>query len=277
LKRRRVAAITAALLGAAVVAVARSTGWFASFGGRLGGERLERARRSPQWRAGRFANPVATRTISPGSLRTMFRMHVSGEQIRYPRRPIPVERRRRLDYDAPPASGLRATWMGHASVLVEVDALRVLTDPVWSERVSPSTLAGPKRFFQPPIALEELPPIDVVVISHDHYDHLDMATVKELAARGSLFLVPLGVGAHLERWGIPAGQVRELDWGERASLEGVTFTAVPARHFSGRGVAIRLYGRPGSSRERARRLSSAATRGSPTAFATSVENTVPST
>jgi L-ascorbate metabolism protein UlaG (beta-lactamase superfamily) len=126
--------------------------------------------------------------------------------------------------------------MGHSSALLEIDGLRVLTDPVWSERVSPSSLAGPRRFFAPPIALDELPSIDGVVISHDHYDHLDMVTVKALSARGALFLVPLGVGAHLEKWRIPVAQVRELDWNERVLLDGVTFTATPARHFSGRGV-----------------------------------------
>ncbi len=89
-----------------------------------------------------------------------------------------METRKRVDYDTPPASGLRVTWMGHSSVLLEIDGLRVLADPVWSERVSPSSLAGPKRFFAPPILLDELPSIDAVVISHDHYDHLDMATVK---------------------------------------------------------------------------------------------------
>lgn len=179
---------------------------------------------------------MATRTLMPGSLSAMLRMHVCGKQVRYSRRPIPVETRKRIDYDTPPESGLRVTWLGHASVLLEIDRLRVLTDPVWSERVSPSSLTGPKRFFGPPIALDELPPIDAVVISHDHYDHLDMATVKTLSARGTLFLVPLGVGAHLERWGIPVAQVRELDWNEHVLLDGVTFTATPARHFSGRGV-----------------------------------------
>ncbi len=166
-------------------------------------------------------------------------MHTCGRQIRYPRRPIPVDWRKRLDYDTPPASGLRATWMGHASVLIEIDGLRLLTDPVWSERVSPSSLAGPKRFFEPPIALDELASVGAVLISHDHYDHLDMATIKALGARGTLFLVPLGVGAHLERWGIPLAQVRELDWSEQVLLDGVRFTMTPARHFSGRGVTDR--------------------------------------
>lgn len=228
-----------ATLGATVAALARSTDWFASLGARASGERLERMRRSRQWAQGRFANSIPTRTLLPRSACQTIRMQVAGTEARYPRRPIPVDRRARADFEAPPESGLRVTWMGHASALVEIDGARVLTDPVWSERVSPSTLLGPRRFFQPPIALEELPPIDAVVISHDHYDHLDMESVKTLAGRGALMLVPLGVGAHLEKWGIPAARIRELEWGERTSVGRVTFVQAPARHFSGRRVGDR--------------------------------------
>jgi L-ascorbate metabolism protein UlaG (beta-lactamase superfamily) len=119
-------------------------------------------------------------------------------------------------------------------VLVEIDGRRILTDPVWSERCSPSTLVGPKRFHAPPIALDDLPPIDAVVISHDHYDHLDMPVIRTLAARGTHFAVPLGIGAHLQRWGVPAAQIAELDWNESADIAGLRITATPARHYSGR-------------------------------------------
>ena len=236
----RVAGVTAlATLSAAVVVLARSTDWLASFGARASGQRLDRVRRSRQWVDGRFENSVPTRTMSPRGVARTLRLQVNAAPARYPRRGIPVETRVRSDFDSPPESGLRATWMGHAAVLVEIDGLRVLTDPVWSERVSPSSLIGPRRFFEPPIALHDLPPIDAVVISHDHYDHLDMVTVKSLAERTAIFLVPLGVGAHLEKWGIPAAQIRELDWGERVVVGGVTFWQTPARHFSGRGFGDR--------------------------------------
>ena len=225
-----------ATLGAAVAAFARSTDWFVSLGGRASGPRLDRMRRSRQWSGGRFVNAVPTHTMLPENYARTIHMQIAGTEVRYPRRAIPVERRVRADFETAPESGLRATWMGHASALVEIDGIRVLTDPVWSERVSPSTLFGPRRFFEPPIALDELPSIDAVVISHDHYDHLDMEAVKTLARRGALLFVPLGVGAHLEKWGVPAGRIRELDWGERISLGGVTLAATPARHFSGRRV-----------------------------------------
>ena len=164
----------------------------------------------------------------------MMRHQFFGEEVRVPPKPIPVVNRLAGDYATPPASGLRATWIGHASVLVEIDGRRVLTDPVWSDRCSPVTWAGPKRFHPPPLPLEALPPIDVVLISHDHYDHLDMATVKALAARGAYFAVPLGVGAHLETWGVAGSLIHELDWDESAELGGLTVTAMPARHYSGR-------------------------------------------
>ena len=241
-RRRAVRAAGLTLLaaaGAATVAIAKSTDWFATLGGRLSGERLERARRSGHWADGRFRNTEPTTTVRPHDVPATLRLQFTGDEVRYPQSPIPVVPRSRADYDAPPASGLRVTWMAHAGALVEIDGQRVLTDPIWSERVSPSTWLGPKRFFEPPIALEDLPAIDAVLISHDHYDHLDMETVKALARRGALLLVPLGVGAHLEKWGVPPSQIRELDWEEQATLGDLTITATPARHFSGRGLADR--------------------------------------
>jgi L-ascorbate metabolism protein UlaG (beta-lactamase superfamily) len=131
------------------------------------------------------------------------------------------------------------TWLGHATALVEFDGSRVLTDPVWSERVSPFGSVGPKRFFEPPIALEEVPPLDAVVVSHDHYDHLDMRAIASLSRRGVRFYVPLGVGAHLDRWGVSADRIVELDWNESRSAGSLTLTLTPARHFSGRGLTDR--------------------------------------
>jgi L-ascorbate metabolism protein UlaG (beta-lactamase superfamily) len=227
-----VAALVA--LGGLAVAATVSTRWFASIGGRLAGERLDRARRSPQFRDGKFRNPIPTTTLVPGRFWRMMRHQFFGSEERVPKRTIPVERRTASDYSAAPAFGLRATWIGHASTLVEIDGRRVLTDPIWSERCSPTTLVGPKRFHPPPIPVEQLPPIDAVVISHDHYDHLDMATVQGLAARGTRFAVPLGVGAHLEKWGVDPATIVELDWNESASIAGLTLTATPARHYSGR-------------------------------------------
>ncbi|WP_346764612.1 MBL fold metallo-hydrolase [Rhodococcus sp. HNM0569] len=133
------------------------------------------------------------------------------------------------------AADLAVTWYGHSSVLIEVDGRRVLTDPVWSERVSPSRTVGPGRLHPVPGALADLPPIDAVVVSHDHYDHLDRRTVTELVrTQKAPFVVPLGIGAHLRRWAVPADRIVELDWDESADVAGLTLTCTEARHFSGR-------------------------------------------
>ncbi len=231
-KSRVLAAIGLPIITGAVVLL-QSTQWLASFGGRLTGARLDRASRSPEFRDGKFHNPQPTR-MTTGSYRKMARRQFFGREQRAPVGTIPVVTRMRSDYAKPPASGLRATWIGWASVLVEIDGRIVLTDPVWSVRCSPSTLVGPKRFHPPPIAIDDLPAVDLVVISHDHYDHLDMPTVRALASRGTHFAVPLGIGAHLQRWSVPPAQIHEMDWNETLAFNDLTITATPARHYSGR-------------------------------------------
>jgi L-ascorbate metabolism protein UlaG (beta-lactamase superfamily) len=234
----RIALALAVILTSCVLILLRSTEWLASLGGRVTGARLDRARRSPQFADGRFRNAQNTR-MATASMREMARRQFFGDEQREPLGPVPVIVRTARDYATPPASGLRATWIGWSSVLVEIDGHTILTDPVWSERCSPSTLVGPKRFHPPPIALDDLPHIDGVVISHDHYDHLDMPVARFLGARGTHFVVPLGIGAHLERWGVPSAQIHELDWNESINLTGLSITATPARHYSGRGLGNR--------------------------------------
>jgi len=130
-------------------------------------------------------------------------------------------------------AGPTVTWVGHATLLVQLDGVNVLTDPQWSQRASPVTFAGPRRVTPPALAFEALPPIHVVVISHDHYDHLDVATVQRLhATHRPRFLVPLGMKAWFLDLGI--GDVDELDWWDAREVRGVTFTCVPAQHFAQR-------------------------------------------
>ena len=127
------------------------------------------------------------------------------------------------------------TWVGHATFLIQMAGINLLTDPVWSERCSPVRFAGPRRYMPPGIPYADLPPIDLVLVSHDHYDHLDAATVGRTVAAhpGAQWLVPLGLaGFVLERGG---GHVREVDWGESVDVGGLAVTGVPAQHFSGRG------------------------------------------
>ena len=208
-------------------------------GGRARAARLERLRASPQWRDGRFWNRIPTVTMSASRIVETLRLQAAAGPGRYPSRPIPLVRPSRQMLESPPSSGLRVTWLGHATALIDIDGARVLTDPVWSERVSPLARIGPRRFFPPPVALDDLPPLDAVVVSHDHYDHLDMAAAIVLSRRGTPFVVPLGVGAHLEHWGVPGEQIVELDWEESRRIGTTTLTLTPARHFSGRGLRDR--------------------------------------
>ena len=231
--------IVAAVVAIAVVLVA-STGWLDALGAAPEGERLARIRRSPNYRDGAFRNPEATSLASTGSTWQTLRRWLGGHEQRVPPGPLPIVRLTRADFARPPASGLRATWLGHSTVLVELDGARVLFDPVWARRASPSSLVGPRRFHEPPLALDELPPLDAIVASHDHYDHLDREVVRALARSaaqsGARFVVPLGVGAHLERWGVAPDRIVELDWSESTTVGPLTLTATPARHFSGRGL-----------------------------------------
>ncbi|MFI5960590.1 MBL fold metallo-hydrolase [Streptomyces asoensis] len=211
----------------------------AAFGADPSGERLARIRRSPHFKDGVFQNPGGpARTRPSGSTLDFAKVFFDKEERprRAPSGTVPVHPTTLADLAAPPASGLRLTWMGHSSVLAEIDGRRVLFDPVWGERCSPFSFAGPKRLHPVPLPLAALGPVDVVVISHDHYDHLDLPTIKALAGTDTLFAVPLGVGAHLEHWGVSADRLRELDWHEATKIGGLTLTATPARHFCGRGL-----------------------------------------
>ncbi len=165
----------------------------------------------------------------PSIARSMLRRGRLGR----PAGPVPVHRPQ-----FPARAGqLVGTWLGHATVLVELDGARILTDPVWSQRVSPSQLVGPARMHPVPVDLRELPQLDAIVISHDHYDHLDTDTIQQLA-RNQLapFVVPLGVGAHLRRWGVPGDRIHELSWGASIAVGDITIRCTEARHFSGRGL-----------------------------------------
>ena len=127
------------------------------------------------------------------------------------------------------------TWVGHSTLLIQLDGVTILTDPQWSERASPVTFAGPKRLMPPGVSFEQLPTVDLVVISHDHYDHLDVDTVQRLArTHHPLFLVPLGLKAWFADIGIT--EVEEMDWWESRQVRGLTVTCLPAQHFSGRSL-----------------------------------------
>ena len=192
----------------------------------------------------RYVNPVPTKV---GGLSTIFKVgprFFFGRAERSPKhQPGPFRTDHRV-YSTSPASGLRITWFGHASSLVEIDSVNVLIDPVWDERAAPTQWAGPKRFFPPTLSLADLPPIDVVLISHDHYDHLGAGTVQRLARMESLrqtrWITTPGVGTILSSLGIDSSRCTELNWTEQVEIGSLTITALPARHFSGRSLFNRF-------------------------------------
>lgn len=204
-----------------------------SYGTAASGARLQRVESSPQYANDRFDNVLPTQQTET---LTILRRWLAGAKNTEPNRSPEVDVRSQSDFELPPASGLRITWLGHSSMLVEIDGHRLLTDPVFSERASPWSLYGPRRFFEPPLTATTLPSLDAVVLSHDHFDHLDETTIKALADHVPLFLAPLGLGAHLEYWGVAPDRIVEVDWWESVTVGDLELTGTPARHFSGRSL-----------------------------------------
>ena len=208
-----------------------------SLGKRPEGSRLERLQASRLWTGAGFRNrhPILPGLRDPNTPPPTLRDFLCKSDQRVPPAPLPA-----LDpldaWRKRSASGLRVTWLGHSTLLIEIDGLRVLTDPVWGLRASPLRVAGPRRFQPVPVPLRSLPTLDLVLISHDHYDHLDYPTIRQLRKRRMPFVTSLGVGAHLESWGVPRQHIFELDWWESYTLPNseLTVTATPSQHFSGR-------------------------------------------
>jgi L-ascorbate metabolism protein UlaG (beta-lactamase superfamily) len=195
-----------------------------------------RATASPHYRDGQFRAHEPAQVVGnggddvPGSmLATTIRERGRGRPVAA----VPLVRPRHPDEPAE----LAVTWYGHATSVVELDGRRFLLDPVFGERVSPSALVGPKRLHPVPGPIAEIPRLDAVVISHDHYDHLDEPSIRQLErTHRPHYVVPIGVDLHLESWGVPAERITSLDWRESTQVSGITLTCTEARHFSGRGL-----------------------------------------
>lgn len=187
-----------------------------------------------------FLNPVPTEVMGKGAFFRVLRKYFEKHPGREPAKPlgpfsVDVDVLHRL-----PSSALRVTWLGHSTVLLDVDGKRFLTDPLWYQRVSPFTQVGPKRFFQNPLSFQDIPPIDYILLSHDHYDHLDKETIIRLTQKGIPVITMLGVGKRLVKWGVDPHLVTELDWWQSVSVDKHLITATPARHFSGRWLRDRF-------------------------------------
>lgn len=214
----------------------------AVLGTRPTGDDLARMRQSPQFDQER--NQFDNRR--PDLLADMWKRSMSwdvvrdwffGSEHRKPETSLPEATSDLSVLDAP-SNETRIAWFGHSSFLLHVAGVNVLVDPVFSGGAAPLEFMVP-RFQDPAVAADNLPRIDVILISHDHYDHLDMKTIKRFRDKEALFVVPLGVGSHLRGWGIDGSRITELDWWQSASIAGLDFTAAPAQHFAGRGLRDR--------------------------------------
>lgn len=228
------------LLTAAVVLFALayfSTDMFRQFGAKAKGERLSKIQSSPLYDGKAFQNPTSFGSDAMGPYGTMMKEMIFGNTVRSPEKPIHTAEFDANAFQVRETSGVRVVWIGHSTILIELDGFRILTDPVFSKRCSPSSLVGPARFHDVHIPDEIFETLDAIVISHDHFDHLDMPSIENLAHLNIPFIVPLGVGAHLEKWGVATAKIHEHEWWESFSIANgeLEFVCTPARHFSGRG------------------------------------------
>ncbi len=198
-------------------------------------QRSLRIKKSKHFSGDTFENIIKTNTgVIPGKRLEALRKLFTSDNETVPTKPFPIVQLNKADFTS--CTELSAVWMGHATLIIEIDGKRFLTDPVWSERPSPVSFIGPKRFHPLPLAIDSLPKLDGILISHNHRDHLDEPSIRALLKKDVPFFVPLGVGKHLQEWGVPCHQIIEKDWGEehKSSDGSFTCTAAPARHFSGR-------------------------------------------
>jgi L-ascorbate metabolism protein UlaG (beta-lactamase superfamily) len=209
---------------------------YVPFGGRSTAERWIQ---SANYKRRVFVNQIVT----PMDMRTKDMLHMIRETMRRGtlRRPAHEPPTEQVDLKSFLAAGKpRLVWLGHSTVLIRINNKTLLLDPIFSKRASPFQFLGPRRFSTLPLSVEQLPDIDAVLVSHDHYDHLDFESIKKLRGKTTKFFVPLGVGAHLQRWGIAAEKIVELDWWDTADFDELTFACTPARHFSGRRLNDRF-------------------------------------
>lgn len=208
-----------------------------TFGKLPKGKAFEKVQSSSNFNGQSFNNPIPTKmSVKP---HRVMNDYFKTRSKRKPEKPVSIENLTKGDFSEIPSMELKLMWLGHASSLIEIEGIRILTDPVFSNRVSPFSWMGPKRLHDTPFPMHELPAIDVIVISHNHYDHLDIEFINYVKDHNIQFVVPLAVGETLQHWGVSNQNIFELDWHETYVFKNVSFTATPARHFTGRGLLDR--------------------------------------
>lgn len=202
-------------------------------GGSASGERFERIEKSPNYDGSKFVNAEPTEHLAQGIYWNVIRDYLFSRAETRPSEMFSTESTDLINLDK--TCGLQLFWLGHSTVLVNIDSTTILIDPVFDERVA-VIVGSTERFQSAVINRESLPKIDAVIISHDHYDHLEKNSIDFFAQDGTMFFVPLGVGAHLNAWQVPDSQIVELDWWESRDFQSLKIVCTPARHFSGRSL-----------------------------------------
>lgn len=229
----------AAIVAAIVLAAAAAMRYYPAFGRKAPKAQTGRYMQSANYASGKFVNLIPTSlSTNIRDMAPLLRQYMKGNPRKKPDRPLPM-----ADFDVRTirSGGQPAvTWFGHSAALLELDGKALLLDPMFGSAPSPFPAFGGKRYSgKLPFAIEQLPEIDAVILSHDHYDHLDYGTMKKLKGKVKQFIVPLGVGSHLERWGVEPGRIRQFDWWDEYDLDGIGLVCAPARHFSGRSLTDR--------------------------------------
>lgn len=212
------------------------------FGGSATEEQVEFYKTSGHYEEDQFVNETPT-SMDMGFLKTLkiMREFAAVSPGQKPTKDLPVEKLDSLEITKTPTSANLITWFGHSAFLIELNGKKILIDPMLGDVPAPHPLLGNARFTKDlPITIEEMPAIDIVIISHDHYDHLDYGSIKKLKDKVKDFYMPLGVGNHLKEWGVEEERIHELNWWEESKIEGLTLVCAPSRHFSGRGLFDRM-------------------------------------
>lgn len=205
------------------------------FGAKPSGEHLQRIKQSPNFQDGQFVNGIETKMdYSLSNMYKMMKEFITATNTA-PKKPLPV-RFEENSTEEIADSLIYVTWFGHSAFLLEMEGKRILLDPMFGPASSPVSFTSHRFPYEKPIDLDQFTQIDAVIISHDHYDHLDYPSIVHLNKEVGHFFVPLGVGSHLVHWGVAPEKITELDWWESATLDHLSFTGTPARHFSGRGI-----------------------------------------
>ena len=208
------------------------------FGTEAQGERLEKMQSSPHYGDGKFVNiHVIKDKLSSGEYVELFKKQFKGNPNKYPNDPFPMVEWSSTEIENLDDSLATLIWFGHSAFYLKLNGKNILLDPMFGDNTSPIPLSSGKRFSEKlPVAINDLPEIDAILFSHDHYDHLDYESVLKLKDKTKHFYVPLGVGAHLEYWGVEPEKISELDWYDEIMLDDIRFVCTPAQHFSGRAI-----------------------------------------